>query len=437
MSDQDSAPESQRTLAQWIDYIQTLHPRTIDLSLERVAEVWGRIRPQTLPPVIAVAGTNGKGSSVSMLESIYRLAGYSTGSFTSPHLVRFSERICLDSAPVGDHLLLAAFNKIEQIRGEISLTFFEFNTLLALDLFCAADVDVMLLEVGMGGRLDAVNIIENDLALITAIGLDHCAWLGDDLESIAVEKAGIIKYQAQAVIADPQAPRSIVKIALEKRANFVLACRDYQLEHQANGRVVFRSTHTDLQRFSGAMVPDVPAHQQNNMAGVIASVAKMQEHLPITLNQLETGLKQSSLAGRLQLIRQEPMLLLDVSHNEASVLAMINYIDTLEITGRLHAVFGALADKRYEQSFDMLKSRISAWYLATLEGERGQTAMALGKQLFTDQQRQNPQLQLQYFDQAQVALEAALSSAEKNDLIVIFGSFHIVGAIISNLNLNL
>lgn len=436
MSDQGSTPTSQRSLAQWVDYIQTLHPRIVDLSLERVAIVWARMRPQTLPPVIAVAGTNGKGSSVSMLESIYRRAGYSTGSFTSPHLVRFNERICLNNKPVSDHRLLAAFNKIEQIRGEVSLTFFEYNTLLALEIFCATGVEMMLLEVGMGGRLDAVNIVRNDLALITSIGLDHCAWLGHDRESIAVEKAGIIKNQGQVVIADPLAPENIARIAMQKQAKLVQAKQDYQLEPQADGdgRMIFRSAHEDLRVFSGMLLPHAPAHQQHNMAGVIAATAMMKKELPVTAEQLKAGLEQQSLAGRLQLIEQAPMLLLDVSHNDASVMAMIDYIDTLQIPGRLHAVFGALADKRYEQAFELLKSRVSSWYLATLEGERGQTATALGKQLFTDQQRESTQLDLRYFDHAQAAFASALASAEKHDLIVIFGSFHIVGAIITDLN---
>jgi len=431
---QNQPPVAQRSLSQWVDYIQTLHPRSIDLSLERVARVWERICPEALPAVIAVAGTNGKGSSVSMLESIYRGAGYSTGSFTSPHLVRFNERICLNNEPVSDQRLLFAFNKIEAVRADVSLTFFEFNTLLALELFTAEKVEVMLLEVGMGGRLDAVNIVENDLALITAIGLDHCAWLGNDLESIAVEKAGIIKHQGLAVIADPQAPDSLARVALQQQATLVQAQQAYQLEHGANGCVMFHSQHVRLRSFSGMLLPDAPAHQQHNMAGVIAAVAMMQEKLPITIDQLKSGLQQQTLAGRLQLIEQAPMLLLDVSHNEASVMAMIDYIDTLQISGRLHAVFGALADKRYEQAFEMLKSRVSAWYLASLEGERGQTAMSLGEQLFTDQQRRDGHLDLQYFDGAQAAFSSALASADKQDLIVIFGSFHIVGAIITDLN---
>lgn len=434
MSNQGEESLPQRTLDQWVDYIQTLHPRTIDLSLERVATVWERIRPAELPPVIAVAGTNGKGSSVSMLESIYHHAGYRTGSFTSPHLVRFNERICLNKEPVSDQNLLATFNKIERFRATVSLTFFEFNTLIALDLFCAARVDVMLLEVGMGGRLDAVNIIENDLALIAAIGLDHCAWLGDNLESIAMEKAGIIKHRALAVIADPHAPPNIAQFAMQKKADFIQANRDYYLECDSNGHTRFRSENEYLYAFSGILLPDAAAHQYHNMAGVIASIAMMRDKLPISIDQLESGLQQQSLAGRLQLIEQTPMLLLDVSHNDASVKAMIEYIDTLQITGRLHAVFGALADKRYEQAFDMLKNRISAWYLTTIEGERGQTATVLGEKLFTDQQRQNPQLDLQYFDQAQDAFECARGVAEKHDLIVIFGSFHVVGAIISDLN---
>ncbi len=424
----------QRTVSQWVDYIQTLHARSIDLSLERVAEVWARMRPEQMPPVIAVAGTNGKGSSVSMLESIYRCAGYQTGRFTSPHLVRFNERICLNNIEVDDATLLPAFERVETIRGDVSLTYFEFNTLLALSIFCEADVDIMLMEVGMGGRLDSVNIVDNDLALITAIGLDHCAWLGDDVETIGVEKAGIIKPKGRAVIADPQAPASIAHVARQQQAQFWQANHDYTLETTIDGRRLFQSDHRQLKAFSGMQLPAAPAHQHHNMAGVIAAVMVLQEKLSVTTEQLEQGLQQQFLAGRLQLIEGTPPLLLDVSHNDASVMAMLAYIDSLQVPGKLHAVFGALADKRYEEAFKALKTRVSVWYLSAIEGERGQTAEQLSQQLFADPGDADLQARAQLYTTAEAAFEAANQRATEHDLIVIFGSFHIVGAIIDGLN---
>ncbi len=419
-----------RTLSQWVDYIQTLHARTIDLGLERVAKVWGRFKPATLPPVIAVAGTNGKGSSVSMLDAVYRQAGYYTASFTSPHLLRFNERICLNNTPVDDARLLASFEYIEAVRGNVPLTFFEFNTLLALDLFCRAKPDVILLEVGLGGRLDAVNVVNNKLALITSIGIDHTAWLGDSREQIAIEKAGIIKSSGKAVFADPDIPASAISIAKEKQAEFVQAGAEYSLKKEGQGAQVFTSEHVRLKVFKGLKLEAALAHVQNNRAGVVATIAMLNNYLPVEQAQLRAGLEKQSLRGRLQFFKGKPSTLLDVSHNEASVLAMLDYIDTLELQGRVHAVFGALADKSYGLAYEALKARIKHWYLCDLEGERGQSAQALSTKLFagTLQTAERPNIGL--YTTPQLAYAAANRNAESNDLVLIFGSFYLVGAII-------
>lgn len=417
-----------RSLAQWVDYIQTVHPRTIDLSLERAAVVWEKIRPLKMPPVIAVAGTNGKGSSVSMLESIYRHAGYQTAAFTSPHLVHFNERISLNNEPVADQWLVEAFEEIEELRGDIRLTFFEFNTLLALNIFCQRELDVILLEVGMGGRLDAVNIVDNDLALITAIGIDHSAWLGDDREKIGFEKAGIIKVGGLAVLADPHSPESIRQFADQQHANYVQAGRDFELRTSHQDRTIFSSAHILLKQYHEIEFDAALTHQQNNTAGVIASIAMLNAKLPVSHAQLKEGLAKQILGARLQLIKGAPAMLLDVSHNEESVLAMIECIDNLDIKGKLHAVFGALVDKNYNTAFEKLKKRIDAWYITTLEGERGQSAEVLSNKLFSAIEKTDANYQL--FETPISAFEQAKLMAGKYDIIVIFGSFHLVGAII-------
>ncbi|MCP4009533.1 MAG: bifunctional folylpolyglutamate synthase/dihydrofolate synthase [Proteobacteria bacterium] len=422
-----------RSLDQWIEYIQTLHPRTIDLSLDRVAQVWDRFKPAELPPVIAVAGTNGKGSSVSMLESIYRYAGYRTAAFTSPHLVRFNERLCLDNIPVDDDRLLASFARIEALRGDVSLTFFEFNTLLALDIFCAEKPGVILLEVGLGGRLDAVNIVDNNLALITAIDIDHTAWLGSSREQIGAEKAGIIKAGGLAVLADPEAPRSMVDIAKSRQAVLVQAGIDYQLEAGPQEKCCFSSEQAGLAMFDGFEFEPALQHVYMNSGGVLAAIAMMNSRLPITRAQLRTGLARQKLSGRLQLIKGEPSILLDVSHNEASVLSMLEYIDSLAIEGRIHAVFGALVDKNYGSAYDALKARIDAWYLCDLEGDRGQSAAALGEKLFAQESNFGNGLNAGFYPSPQKAFVQAKQKADARDLIVIFGSFHLVGAIIPTL----
>ncbi len=420
-----------RSLSQWIDYIQTLHARSIDLGLDRVSKVWNRFKPPQLPVTIAVAGTNGKGSSVSMLESVYRHAGYRTGAFTSPHLVDFNERFRINNRNVADQDLLASFIRIEAWRGDVTLTFFEFNTLLALDIFIQADLQVILLEVGLGGRLDAVNIVENDLALITAIGIDHTAWLGTDRSQIGAEKAGIIKAKARAVIADPKAPGTVSAMARDNKADFVCADTDYKVNRLSTGEAEFRSSHGKLSRFDGIPITSKLTQVQDNTAGVIATIAMLQYELQVSGAQLQLGLEKQQLAGRLQLIDGTPKILLDVSHNEDSVLAMIRFIDTLQHQAKLHAVFGALADKSYDQAYDALKQRVDHWYLASLSGERGQTSSALYARLFDPPSAKN---EVRLFDQAEDAFQSALSAAEQADLIVIFGSFHLVGAIIPVLN---
>jgi len=422
-----------RSLDQWIEYIQTLHPRTIDLSLDRVAQVWDRFKPSELPPVIAVAGTNGKGSSVSMLESVYRHAGYRTAAFTSPHLVRFNERLCMDNISVDDDRLLASFVRIEALRGDVSLTFFEFNTLLALDVFCTEKPDVILLEVGLGGRLDAVNIVDNDLALITAIDIDHTAWLGTSREQIGVEKAGIIKVDGLAVFADPKAPRNMVDIAKSKQAELVQAGIDYKLEDCPQKKCCFSSAQACLAMFDGFEFEPALKHVYMNSGGVLAAIAMMNSRLPINRAQLRNGLARQELSGRLQLIEGKPNILLDVSHNEASVISMLDYIDSLKIKGRIHAIFGALADKNYGLAYDALKARIDAWYLCDLEGDRGQSAVALGEKLFAQELNLSTGLNTGFYSSPQKAFAQAKQKADAQDLIVIFGSFHLVGAIIPTL----
>lgn len=420
-----------RSLTQWVAYIQTLHVRTIDLGLDRVNTVWQRFKPKHMPVVITVAGTNGKGSSVSMLESVYRHAGYKTAAFTSPHLVDFNERFCLQNKPISDDKLCAAFKEIESIRENVSLTFFEFNTLLALYLFCQEDVDVMLLEVGLGGRLDAVNIVQNDLALITSIALDHCAWLGNTREKIGAEKAGIIKLKGKAVIADQLAPKSIIHQALKQQANVVYANKNYQIITSSKGKTHFSSKHMVLKIFDGVKIAATLKHAQANQAGVIAAIAMCHSLLPIIPAQLAKGLAQQQLAGRLQWIESTPPMLLDVSHNDASMMAMLDYIDKLQLQGDIHAVFGTLEDKQYKRAYEKLLARIDRWYLSSIHAERGQSSVALAAKLFSSNFSNNSQVRL--FDTPELAFLAAHGKAKSSDLIIIFGSFHLVGDIMREL----
>jgi dihydrofolate synthase/folylpolyglutamate synthase len=269
------------------------------------------------------------------------------------------------------------------------------------------------------------------MALITAISIDHSAWLGNDREKIGVEKAGIIKANGLAVLADPQLPKSVRRIAEKSLAKIVQVGSDYEIAYAQAKAVVFSSSHPRLGQYHNFKISTAIPHQQENNAGVIAVVAMLNFVLPVSRKQLAKGLKNQHLSARLQLIDREPKILLDVSHNEESVSAMLAFIDGLQINGRIHAIFGALADKRYNTAFTELKKRVDAWYLTTLDGERGQSAQALADKLFSAKEKMTNNYQL--FKTPMSAFDLAKRMADKHDIIVIFGSFRVVGAILPSI----
>jgi len=410
-------------LASWLRWQETLNPSTIDLGLDRVREVWGRIHPGAgrLPfPVITVGGTNGKGSCVAMLEAIYRAGGYRTGCYSSPHLLRYTERIRLDGAEVGEGDLCAAFQRVDQARGDTRLTFFEFGTLAALDLFLRAAPDLAILEVGLGGRLDAVNLIDPDLALVTTIGRDHMAWLGDTLDAIALEKAGIFRQGRPALIGSREPPQ-----ALRRRAEEIGA-QPFQLGQEFDGLLSLEGWRWQGPGTAPMAMP-LPAlrgaFQRDNAATVLMATALLQPRLPLSANALRQGLQRVRLAGRFQVFPGEPTLILDVAHNGQAAESLAANLGVYPCLGRRHAVLGVLRDKAIEEILRPLLPLIGTWDLGQADDPRALPVEELLAAFGPDTAATvaaHPDLA--------GALAAALARCQAGDCVVVFGSFTTVEA---------
>ncbi|MCU7915565.1 MAG: bifunctional tetrahydrofolate synthase/dihydrofolate synthase [Candidatus Thiodiazotropha sp. (ex Gloverina cf. vestifex)] len=409
------------TLDQWLDWQSTLHPQEIELGLERVADVWQRLKPDGLESlVITVAGTNGKGSCVAMLDSIYRKAGYRVGVYTSPHLIRYNERIKLDGKPVEDRRLCEVFDAIDKARGDTTLTYFEFGTLAALYVFAEEHPDLVILEVGLGGRLDAVNIIDADLALISSIDLDHTDWLGETREEIGMEKAGIMRPGRPVVLADPEMPTSVFTAAQQVGARTLTLGRDYNFRQIATG---WRWSGPDGNPLN-LPVPALPAlWQLQNAAAVVMACRCLQQQLECRDEDLAAGLEQVRLPGRLQLITGRPNVLLDVAHNPQAVRSLRSYLARHPEQNPIRAVFGLLHDKDATAVASIMGDSIEAWHLMDLPGNRGRLSNALAGTM-RDAGITAPIHGYQTFTKA---FGAARSEAKGKGLILIFGSFLVVG----------
>ena len=410
-----------RTLKQWLDWQSSLNPAEIDLGLKRVRQVWERLAPPASGPVfITVAGTNGKGSSVALLESILRAAGYRTGSYTSPHILAYNERIRLDGVPVADQLICEAFQRIETARDGLQLTYFEFGTLAALLICTDAAVDACILEVGLGGRLDAVNIIDADAALITSIALDHQDWLGDDRESIGREKAGIFRTDKPAVFSSDDPPQSVLDQAKQLGTPLYLLGRDYrlQLEHGQ-----YWSWHGPDSSWKNLPFPALPgAHQLRNAAGVLMVLHELADRLPVDQPAIEQGLAAVHIGGRAQLLQGRVKWLLDVAHNPHAVNMLAEYLRELQPSGRVAAVLGMLNDKDATAVFRIMQPLVDEWHLTSLAEPRGYTAEELWQQIA------GVLTPVPVFKYSAIgdALESATGSLGAGDLLLVFGSFYTV-----------
>lgn len=426
---------SSYALADWLAHIQAQHWRSIDLRLDRIARVWENLRGRRSRVVITVVGTNGKGSCVAMLEAVLRDAGLRTGSYTSPHLVRYNERVRIDGRAVDDASLCRAFSEIERVRDDVPLTYFEFGTLCALYLFQQRRVDVSLLEAGMGGRLDAVNLIDNDLALITSIGIDHARWLGSNRAAIATEKAGILKENALAVCADPNPPKVIARIAAERNCLLLQHGADYRIE-EADGGILWHARHPAVadrwKRLAGLRQPLHGERQLNNLGGVVAALALTCAHTGVTPADVVNGLPHTRLTARCQIFGDAPETVLDVAHNRESAEALAAFLGQRKISGETHAVFGVLADKCAGEIAAAVNGVIDHWHLATLEGERGQSAETLRGQLAGDGVGGIGGTRITTYHNPIAAYRSAVVAAQARGRVVVFGSFHTVGDIIAH-----
>lgn len=408
------------TLDQWLVWQEVLHPKSIDLGLTRVKTVFQALAPGLkVPFTITVGGTNGKGSCVAMLDAILRAQGYRVGTYTSPHLLRYNERMRINGECVADGPICEAFARIDQVRGDISLSFFEFGTLAALDIFSQAGLDVQILEVGLGGRLDAVNIIDTDGALIASIDIDHQDWLGDTRDSIALEKAGILRPERPAVIGDPDPPAALLAHAEAKGIGLTCQGRQFSYEKSAAGWTW---------RGEGKCLRNLPypslkgEHQLMNAAAVLQLLHALEDRLPVSDAAIRQGLESVRLPGRFQYIDGAVPFLLDVAHNPQAVKVLADHLRQQFPGRRLHAVFAIMRDKDIVGVVNHIKMLIDRWYLAPLKISRAASDLHL-RQVMEDLGIAEVECG---FPDAAAAFAAARGNAHNGDLVVVFGSFFLI-----------
>jgi dihydrofolate synthase/folylpolyglutamate synthase len=409
-----------RTLAEWLEFIERQHPKTIALGLDRVSAVLGRMRIELGCPVITVAGTNGKGSCCALLEAMLRAGGYRTGLYTSPHLVRYNERVRIAGQEASDRALGESFEAVEAARGEVALTYFEYGTLAALWLFAREGIEAAILEVGLGGRLDAVNAIDADCAVLTSVGIDHVDYLGADRESIGREKAGIFRAGRPAVIAEPQPPRSVLDAP---GVHYVLG-RDFGYSDEKTQWTYWGP----FGKRGGLAHPALRgAVQLRNAAAAMCALDCLREKLPLGMQDIRRGLAEVTLPARFQVLPGRPQVILDVAHNAQAAQVLADNLAASGFAPETIAVCGMLRDKDAAGVLRTLAPRITRWHLASLTGPRAARADELAKHVDGA---------VECFASPASAFAAALSRANENDKIVVFGSFLTVGEVMGWLKNN-
>ena len=427
-----SSPAASRfeCLDDWLAHCERLHPLGIDMGLERVRTVAQRLALAFACPVMTVAGTNGKGSTCAMLEAVALQAGYRTGVYTSPHLVHFQERCRIHGEIVAPQALLEHFEAVERARcaaPEVSLSYFEFTTLAILRLMSSARLDVAILEVGLGGRLDATNLIDADCAVITSIDVDHTEYLGPDRESIGREKAGIMRPGRPVIVGDPVPPQSVLEHAQAIGADLWRFGHDFnyagdkqQWAWAGRGR-----------RYAGLAYPALRgANQLVNASGALAALEALRDRIPITAQAVRTGLAMVELPGRFQIVPGQPALVLDVAHNPHSVAALTANLDAMGFFPTTHAVFGAMADKDLTPMLAKVAPLIDRWYFTDLPTPRAAGAAALQAAWQAATRRRDAGSAV--FASPMEALRAAEAQAQATDRIVVFGSFYTVGGVLEH-----
>ena len=413
------------TLPEWLAWQENLHFTEVDPGLDRIGQVWQRLGGTARLPfkVVTIAGTNGKGSSVALASAILRAAGYDTGTYTSPHLLEYNERICINGVPCSDQSICEAFERIDQARKNISLTYFEFATLAAADIFSRQQIDVAVLEVGMGGRLDAVNLFDADVALITPIGLDHIAWLGDTREKIGTEKAGIIR-PAQPVVCSEQAPPiTIIERAQQLNASLYIAGKAFSVTETDSGM----NWHNDSYHWDALPRPALAGHYQiQNSAAVLQVISLLnQQGMSISREAVENGLKNVKLSGRFQVMAGPVTRIFDVTHNQQGAENLASLLNEQPCNGRTYAVLAMLGDKDAGAVVHPLNNIIDRWFVAGLDGNRGMSGQQLADKLAKELRPE----QLHIAESVEQAYQAAMHQANSGDRVLVFGSFHTVEAV--------
>ncbi len=408
------------TLEEWLCWQEKSHHLTIDLGLDRVEKVHKSLNNHLAKPItVIVAGTNGKGSCIAYLEAIYLAQGYRVGAYTSPHILKYNERIKIDGSPVTDGLIRAAFERIESVRDHTSLSYFEFGTLAAVDIFSRANLDIQLLEVGLGGRLDAVNIVESDATIISSIGIDHVEWLGETREQIGYEKAGIFRASVPAIVGDPLPPDTLRQVADDKQAIFYAIGKDFDYAKQESG----------WQWFSGEkQINDLPEpalkgeHQYRNASAVIMAIQQLAGKIPVCDESIREGLKNVQLLGRFQLLTGDMPVLLDVGHNPEAVKTLVDYLSENFPDRRIHAIFSMMKDKDIAEVLSIMNPVIYDWFFAPLSNIRAATEILM-RDVFSQQGMDNVSFGYTGFVDA---FAAAKKQALAGDLLLVFGSFFLV-----------
>lgn len=427
------------TISEWLSYLGSVHQRDIELGLSRVKTVAMRLnllKPDC--PVIIVGGTNGKGSTVAGLNAIYRRAGFHVGTFTSPYLFKHNEEVLIDDVMASDAEFCEAFATIEKARAEISLTPFEFHTLAALLIFRSYPLDLMILEVGLGGRLDAVNIIDADIAVITSIDIDHVEWLGDTREKIGREKAGIFRTRKPAICGDFNPPQSLLAYANDLATPLYCQGKDFYFIEEGEQN---NQTHEIINTWrwycplQDAFYRDLPANAllTQNMSTVLMAVTLLQKKLPVDAEIIEKALAGLSLPGRMQIITTKDLtLIVDVAHNSAACANLAKKLHALQKPGmRMIAVFSMLQDKEIRESIFPLREIIAEWHIAALTTKRAASTELLLKALKENEIKEN---NVFVYKSIPEAYQRATLNVGKDDLIVVFGSFYTVAALTNEIH---
>ncbi|HCE09801.1 MAG TPA: bifunctional tetrahydrofolate synthase/dihydrofolate synthase [Oxalobacteraceae bacterium] len=423
------------TLANWLTLLESRHAKAIDMGLDRVAQVKERLGIQFQCPVITVAGTNGKGSTCAMLESVLLQAGYRVGLYIKPHFLRFNERARIGGESVSDAVLIENFEAVEAQRGEISLSYFEFTTLAIMRLLAQAGLDAVILEVGLGGRLDAVNVIDADVAIVTSVDIDHTDYLGDTREKIGFEKAGIFRAGRAAICSDPMPPESLVAHAQAIGADLWLLGRDF---NYAGDKQQWNYGGRSQRRNSLGYPSLRGANQLLNAAAVLAALEALRHALPVGAQEVRNGLVMVDLPGRFQVLPGRPTVVLDVAHNPHAAATLAQNFDNMGFHRFTYAVFGAMQDKDIDGIIAKLKRQVDHWCVTDLPVPRAASAEQLKQKLLaagvasgtgTDAEQS-----IHTFASPALAYANAVSRAEENDRIAVFGSFLTVAGVMAARN---